>query len=346
MLALFLISVKPRGQRKDPSGAEGSRKTGIYGIVGHVKPPYCSVIIPVYNEEGNLESLVSTIRETMRKLGRPWEVLLVNDGSTDGSETVLRRLQKKYSEITIINFTRNFGQTAAFSAGFDGAKGQILITMDADLQNDPRDITDMLGAMKREHADIVCGWRKKRNDPILRTLLSVCANRMIAKVLGSHIHDLGCSLRVYKRHVVRDIELFGEMHRFIPVLAGVTGARVVEIPVLHHPRRWGRSKYGLTRTLKVFLDVITLKYLTAYQTKPIYLFGSVGLMLILMSVLAASWVIIRRIFLHGDWVSPMLFIMTVLFNSGVLCILMGLLAEIQMRAWYSGSKKKSYSIRS
>lgn len=310
-----------------------------------MKPIYFSLIVPVFNEEGNLEALVSRIFETMQEMHKPWEVLLVNDGSTDQSEMILKKLQKKYPQVQIIHFTRNFGQTAAFSAGFDRARGQILITMDADLQNDPRDIPRMIAFMHKEHADIVCGWRKNRHDPLCRVFLSFVANRIIDAFLHTNIHDLGCSLRIYKKQWVKNIDLFGEMHRFVPILTSINGAKVAEIPVSHHRRIWGTSKYGFVRTFKVLLDVVTLKYLTAYQTKPIYLFGFVGMTLIFLSFLTASWVVIRRILFHGEWVSPMLFIMTIFFNSGVICVLMGLLAEIQMRAWYSGSKKKNYVIR-
>lgn len=310
-----------------------------------MKVPYFSVIVPVYNEEGNLVPLTERIYDVMKKLQKSWEFIIINDGSRDKSERILADLKKKYKEIVLLTFTRNYGQTAAFAAGIDHAKGSILITLDSDLQNDPADIPEMIKDLDSHHADIVCGWRKNRHDPFVRTWLSQCANWMINRFFNSRIHDLGCSLRIYKRDVVKNMELYGEMHRFIPVLASSAGAKVIERVVAHHPRKSGTSKYGFSRTMKVMLDVLTLKYLTAYQTKPIYIFGFVGIFLIILSVFTGLWVIVRRVYLGGEWVSPMLFIMTILFNSGVICILMGLLAEIQMRAWYGGSKKKSYSLK-
>lgn len=310
-----------------------------------MRKPYFSVIIPVFNEEENILPLFNKLQKTLLPLKKKWEVIFVNDGSIDESDVILSRLKKEFPNIRIITFTRNFGQTAAFSAGIESSRGEILITMDGDLQNDPFDIPMMLLTMKNEKADVVCGWRKKRHDPILRTIVSKFANTIINTSMHSRIHDLGCSLRVYKKEAISKIQLYGEMHRFIPILAGNLGVKVIEVPVSHHPRKFGKSKYGMIRTLKVLLDLVTVKYLTGYQTKPIYMFGFVGMFLIFLSFLAGTFVIVRKVFYMGDWVSPMLFIMTILFNVGVVCILMGLLAEIQIRTWYESSGKKEYIIK-
>lgn len=307
--------------------------------------PYFSVIIPVYNEEKNLHPLLEKLQTVLFQLKKPWEVIFVNDGSNDQSEEVLRELKSEQSRVKIINFTRNFGQTAAFSAGFDSARGKILITLDADLQNDPKDIPHLLKLMEKEKADVVCGWRKNRQDPFFRAIVSRLANKVINQATSFRLHDLGCSLRVYKKSALSHLQLYGEMHRFIPILAAARGAKVIEMPVTHHPRVFGKSKYGLGRTFKVLLDLVTLKFLIGFQTKPIYMFGFIGLVFIFLSFAAGLWVVVRRLFFGGIWVSPMLFIMTILFNIGIVCVLLGLLAEIQIRAWYEGSGKKAYVIK-
>lgn len=289
--------------------------------------------------------LFKKLQAAFLRLKKPWEIIFVDDGSYDGSGKILEELSKQGSEVKVISFSRNFGQTAAFAAGIEKARGKILITLDADLQNDPKDIGKMYELMIREKADVVAGWRKQRNDPFLRVAVSRIANWVIKNSMHSEFHDLGCSLRLYKREALSQIRLYGEMHRFIPVLAAAQGAKVVEMPVSHFPRRFGKSKYGLIRTFKVLLDLLTVKFLTEFQTKPIYLFGLAGFTFVFLSILAGLWVIIRRVLLGGDWVSPMLFIMTILFNVGVLCILMGLLAEIQIRTWYESSGKKGYLIK-
>jgi glycosyltransferase involved in cell wall biosynthesis len=307
--------------------------------------PYFSVIVPVYNEEGNLFPIYEKISQTMNKMGKKWEIIFVNDGSSDSSEDELKKLAEKHEEIIVINFTRNFGQTAAFAAGFDHGLGEIFITIDADLQNDPEDIPQMYELMEKTNADIVSGWRKNRQDPFFRSILSHIANSIIRRSMKSNIHDLGCSLKLYKRKAIVSVPLYGEMHRFIPILAASSGAKTEEMVVKHHSRTKGKSKYGLMRTFKVLLDMVTLKFLTAYQTKPIYMFGFTGIAFILLSFLAAFLIIVRRLLFGGEWVSPMLFVMTMLFNAGVICILMGLLAEIQIRTWYETSGKKSYVIK-
>jgi len=307
--------------------------------------PFFTIIIPIYNEQESLLPLVKQLEKALPKLKKPTEVIFINDGSSDKSSYILNKLKSKLFKIIIIQFTRNFGQTAAFSAGFDQARGKIIITMDGDLQNDPQDIGKMFELMKEQKADIVVGWRSKRRDPLLRSLISNIANRIISGPQYGQVHDLGCSLRVYKKETLTNLKLYGEMHRFIPILASASGAKLVEMKVRHHPRQFGKSKYGLIRTFKVLLDLITVKFLTDFQTKPIYMFGFTGIALIFLSFIAGLYVVLRHIFFNGVWVSPMLFIMTILFTVGVVCILMGLLAEIQIRTWYESSGKKSYIIK-
>lgn len=307
--------------------------------------PYYSIIIPTFNEEGNVEALVNRLVAAFSQLKRPWEVLFIDDGSTDHTVSILERLKDQHPQIQIIRFSRNFGQTAAFAAGFDFARGKRLITMDADLQNDPADIPRMLKLMKAQQADIVAGWRRQRQDAPFRSLLSRTANFIITLSTNSPVHDLGCSLKLYKRSVVKQLKLYGEMHRFIPILAAANGAKVIETEVQHHPRHKGQSKYGLMRTFKVILDLLTVKFLSDYQTKPIYIFGFAGMSLIGLGLLGGVFVIIRRLFLGGMWVSPLFFVTTTFFNVGVVCILMGLLAEIQVRTWFESSGKKSYILK-
>lgn len=304
-----------------------------------------SIVVPVYNEEDSLTLLVQKILKVMPTLKRSWELILVNDGSTDNSSKLISRIAKENFHIKAVHLARNFGQTAALAAGIDKAEGEIIITLDADLQNDPQDIPSLLETLNKTKADIVSGWRKDRKDPFLRSLFSEIANRLIARTTGVQLHDIGCTLKAYRKEVFKNLSLYGEMHRFIPALAATQGFKVVEIPVKHHPRQSGQSKYGLSRTLKVFLDLLTVKFLASYQTKPIYMFGGWGMVLLFLGTLAGFFVIIRKVFFEGLWVSPMLFISILLLIIGVQFILMGLLAEIQIRTWFESSNKKPYSIK-
>ncbi len=302
-----------------------------------------SIIVPIFNEEGNIKPLSHKLAEALYEFD--YEILMINDGSTDNSLLELQKESKQNNRIKIINFVRNFGQTAAWACGFDYAKGDILVTIDADLQNDPIDIPHMLKLMKIENADIVAGYRKNRKDPLLRSTLSKTANKIINWIMKAEIKDSGCSLRLIKRSAVQNLTLYGEMHRLLPFLLNGYGAKIVQTPVKHHPRTIGVSKYGLNRTFKVILDVITVKFLTTYQTKPIYMFGTLGFGMIFFSILSAILVFIRKIFLGGVWISPLFFITMNLFLFGLVTIMMGLLAEIQIRGWYESSNKKSYIIQ-
>jgi glycosyltransferase involved in cell wall biosynthesis len=308
--------------------------------------PQISIIVPVYNEEDNLKPLFNKIKSSLSKISQKWELIFVNDGSQDNSESILTGLSKEHSEIRLINLSRNFGQTAAFAAGIDNSQGEIIVTMDADLQNDPVDIPKMLEMLQEKKVDIVVGWRKNRKDPFLRSVMSKIANRIIKSSTNTQIHDTGCSLRIYKREVVQNLKLYGEMHRFIPALAVANGARIIEMEVNHFPRQHGQSKYGFMRTFKVLLDLLTVKFLSSFQTKPIYMFGFIGIFFILLSILIGIFVILRVILLGGILISPLFTIGVLLNIFGVVYILLGLLAEIQIRTWFESSGKKSYIVKS
>ncbi|NCT22328.1 glycosyltransferase family 2 protein, partial [bacterium] len=259
--------------------------------------PYLSLVIPIYNEEETLPLLFEAVYQALESLPYVWEVILVDDGSVDKSLDVLKRFAEKDTEhVRVVSFRRNFGQTAAIAAGIDHAQGEVVVLMDADLQNDPADIPMLLEKLN-EGYDVVSGWRKERKDNALtRTLPSNIANGLISKVTGVHLHDYGCTLKAYRREVITGFRLYGEMHRFIPVFAHSVGAKIVEVPVRHHPRQYGVAKYGLERTVKVVLDLFTVKFLLTYSAKPIYLFGGAGVSLIGASALLLIFLFVRRIF--------------------------------------------------
>ncbi len=305
-----------------------------------------SIIVPIYNERENLELFMKSLTEAMTSSGEDYEVILVDDGSTDGSVEYLETLLDSDPRIRIIQFSRNFGQTAALAAGFDYASGNILIPIDADLQNDPRDIPSILSKL-REGYDVVSCWRQKRKDPWLtRRLPSRLANMLISRLSGVHLHDYGCTLKGYRREVLRHVKLYGEMHRFIPVYASWAGARVTEIPVRHHPRRHGCSKYGLSRIFKVVLDLITLKLLGQYSAKPMYFFGGAGLIACGGGGLLAALTLYQKYFhqvkAHRN---PLLLLAVFLFLVGIQFILMGLIAELIIRTYFESQGKAPYLVR-
>lgn len=305
-----------------------------------------SIVAPIYNERENLEPLIAALTGALDPTGEDYEILLVDDGSTDGSESLLRALPMKYPRIRVVQFRRNFGQTAAMAAGFDYAEGSILIPIDADLQNDPADIPAILEKL-REGYDVVSCWRKRRQDAWLtRTLPSKLANALISRIGGVHLHDYGCTLKGYRREVIEHIRLYGEMHRFIPVYASWAGARVAEIAVRHHPRRAGKSKYGLSRTYKVILDLITVKMLGAYSTKPMYFFGGVGLLACMGGFVCALLTLLEKHFsgvkAHNN---PLLLLAVFLFIVGIQFILMGLVAELVIRTYFESQGKTPYIVR-
>ena len=305
-----------------------------------------SIIVPLYNEEESLDPLYKKLMGTLSLLGKNFEVIFVNDGSSDGSFAVLCRLAEADPRVKVINFRRNFGQTAAMSAGFDLARGEVVIPMDADLQNDPVDIPLLLAKLD-EGYDVASGWRKDRQDKeVVRILISKLANWIISKFTGVALHDSGCSLKAYRAEVLRGTRLYGEMHRFIPALANLMGARICEVPVTHHPREYGKSKYGFKRILKVVLDLNTVKFLADFSTKPLYMFGGIGVGLFGLAILAGAETIWARVakgvYVHNN---PVILIAVFLGTLGVNFIVMGLLAELIIRTYHESQGKPIYHIR-
>lgn len=307
---------------------------------------YLSIIIPVYNEVENIPLLHTAIVEVMN--GHSYEVLYVDDGSTDGSVEALEKIvESDPGHSRLIELRRNFGQTAAMAAGIDNAQGEVIVTLDADLQNDPKDIPKLLEQIDKGY-DVASGWRVDRKDTLLtRTIPSQVANWIISKVTGVRLHDYGCTLKAYRREVLEGFHLYGEMHRFIPAYAGGVGAKIIEVPVQHHPRRFGKAKYGLERTAKVILDLFTVKFLISYSNKPIYLFGGAGLFLIALSVVDLAVLVLRRLTPPYEHMirSPLLLMSVMLFTLGFQSILLGLIAELMVRTYYESQSKATYSIR-
>ena len=304
-----------------------------------------SVIVPLYNEAENILSLYEKVAGIAPSLGCDLEMILVNDGSMDGSRAILDDLASRDGRVKVIHFRRNFGQTTAIMAGIDYSSGDVLVPMDGDLQTDPQDIPKLMAKLK-EGFEVCSGWRENRMDhPLRRNLPSRIANWLISKISGVHLHDYGCSLKAYRREVIKDVKLYGEMHRFIPIYATWQGARVTEIPVTHHPRIHGKSKYGLERTFKVILDLIVVKFLAQYAQKPIYVFGAFGLFSLFVAFIAATASLYYKIFGHKSFIEtplPLIFVMASI--TGIMCILMGLLAEIIMRTYYESQDKSVYLI--
>jgi glycosyltransferase involved in cell wall biosynthesis len=304
-----------------------------------------SIVAPVYNEKENIEPLHRALCEALN--GISYELVFVDDGSIDGSVEELNKIAELDTDhVRVIELRRNFGQTAAIAAGIDHSIGDVIVLIDADLQNDPADIPMMLEKIE-EGYDVVSGWRVNRQDSFLtRTLPSRMANWLISKVTGVPLHDYGCTLKAYRRDVLEGFHLYGEMHRFIPAYAGGVGAKIVEVPVRHHPRRFGKAKYGLERTLKVILDLFTVKYLVSYALSPIYLFGGTGLGLILISFLVLGYLIVRRLLLDEHMIrSPLLLMSVMLFILGFQSILMGLIAELLVRTYHESQAKPTYTVR-
>jgi glycosyltransferase involved in cell wall biosynthesis len=308
--------------------------------------PDISVFLPVYNEEPNLLPLQAKLHEALKALGRSAEIVYVDDGSTDGSLKILREIAQLDPRVRVVALRRNYGQTAAMAAGIDAARGKVLIPMDADLQNDPADIARLLGKLD-EGYDVVSGWRKNRKDKMVtRKIPSMLANRLISWIGGVPLHDYGCSLKAYRRESLQDVRLYGEMHRFIPIYAAWAGARVTEIPVEHHARTMGKSKYGLSRTLKVVFDLMTIKFMASYQTKPIYVFGSFGMLAFAVSLLSGLYAVFLKIVHRADFVqTPLPILSVVMFAVGVQFLLMGLLAEMLVRTYHESQAKAIYAVR-
>ncbi|HKO97208.1 MAG TPA: glycosyltransferase family 2 protein [Pyrinomonadaceae bacterium] len=308
--------------------------------------PEISIFLPVYNEEPNLRPLHERLDQALANLGRSAEIIYVDDGSTDGTLSVLREIAELDERVRVVALKRNYGQTAAMAAGIDAARGAVLIPMDADLQNDPADIIRLLEKLD-EGYDVVSGWRKNRQDKaITRKFPSMLANRLISWIGGVPLHDYGCTLKAYRLESLQHVRLYGEMHRFIPILASWEGARVTELPVSHHARTMGKSKYGLSRTFKVVFDLMTIKFMASYQTKPIYIFGTFGMLAFLVSLLAAVYAIFLKLFHKADFVqTPLPILAIVMFAVGIQFLLMGLLAEMLVRTYHESQAKSIYAIR-
>lgn len=307
---------------------------------------YLSLVVPVYNEVENLTPLYERVREVLEPTGWTYEFILVDDGSTDGSDRVLTDLHAKDQRVKVIRFRRNFGQTAALAAGFHYAHGDILVSLDGDMQNDPGDIPKLIAKLN-EGYDLVNGWRVDRQDPFLhRRLPSQIANRIIGLTTQVKIHDYGCTLKAFRRDVAKNLKLYGEMHRFIPALVGDLGAKITEMPVTHHPRKRGTSKYGLARTLWVLLDLLTVKFLSSYATRPSHLFGFVGLLSFLLGSAITVMLGIERIF-FGMRLSerPLLWLGILLVVVGVQFISTGLLGEMLARTYHESQEKPVYFIK-
>jgi glycosyltransferase involved in cell wall biosynthesis len=313
-----------------------------------------SVVAPVYNEAECISAFCDKVHAVLSAMDLYYEIILVDDGSADGTWQALRACSERIPHMKLIRFRRNFGQTAAMSAGFHHASGDIIITMDSDLQNDPEDIPQLLEHM-REDVDVVSGWRKERKDPFLhRRLPSMLANVLISKITNVHLHDYGCTLKAYRRKVIENVHLYGEMHRFIPALASWAGDKIVEVPVRHHSRQLGQSKYGLSRTGRVILDLITVKFLLRYRMDPMQLFGKIGLIFGVPGLLLLCFMMGANMSYHlfgTVWASELIkrpfWIMTafMMIFLGMQFISMGLLAEVQIRTYHESQDKPTYVIR-
>jgi glycosyltransferase involved in cell wall biosynthesis len=305
-----------------------------------------SIVVPVFNEEDSIEPLVESLVSVLRQMGRAFEIIFVNDGSTDRSAERLFGAATVYPEIKVIDFRHNTGQTAALMAGIDHASGDIIITLDADLQNDPEDIPLLLNKLD-EGVDVVSGWRKDRQDPrIRRTLISRIANLLISHISGVKLHDFGCTLKVYRKEVLTGMRLYGEMHRFVPIYASWMGGKVIELPVRHHARRFGRSKYGFSRTVKVVLDLMVVKFFSRYLVKPIYVFGGFGIWSIFSGIVVIGYALYLKFFEATSLIqTPLPVLAAMLLLIGVTSILMGLLAEITVRTYFESQGRRSYDVR-
>jgi glycosyltransferase involved in cell wall biosynthesis len=308
--------------------------------------PELSIVIPIRNEAPALPELHRELNEALTASGRSYEIIVVDDGSSDQSFEILARLQAVDSHLRVIRLRRNFGQTAAFAAGFAHARGRLIVTSDGDLQNDPRDIPAMVNVLERG-ADIVCGWRKDRKDAFLsRRLPSAIANRLISMATGVHLHDYGCSLKVFRAEVIKPLKLYGEMHRFLPAIASEQGVTITEVVVNHRARRYGRSKYGIGRTVRVILDLLTVKFLLSYSTRPLQIFGLIGFAMGLLGTGITGWLAYVRLTGQESIANrPLLLFGILLVFTGVQLVTLGLLAELQARTYHESQNKPTYAIR-
>ncbi len=305
-----------------------------------------SIVVPIYNEEENVPALYNKVCEALESSGLEYELILVDDGSSDGSLSALKVIATRDSKVKVVSFRRNFGQTAAMAAGFNAACGRVVVPMDGDLQNDPRDIPRLLAKIE-EGYDVVSGWRKDRQDTFInRKLPSVIANSLISHMTGVYLHDYGCTLKAYRREVLDGINLYGEMHRFVPALASQVGAKVAELPVNHFPRLYGKSKYGISRTMRVILDLMTVKFLLAYSTKPIQLFGKWGVYTLGAGFVSGAATLYMKLFEQMSMNrNPLLILTAFLLFMGVQFIVLGLLGELNARTYYEAQSKPIYVVK-
>ncbi|MBM3809978.1 MAG: glycosyltransferase family 2 protein [Acidimicrobiia bacterium] len=308
--------------------------------------PDLSIVIPVHNESPNITPLYDELTQTLVQFGRSYELIVVDDGSTDDTFERLSSLQSRDPDLRVIRFRRNFGQTAAFAAGFAHARGRLVVTSDGDLQNDPRDIPAMVALIDAGN-DIVCGWRKDRKDTFVnRRLPSMLANKLISWATGVELHDYGCSLKVFRAEVVKPLRLYGEMHRFLPAIASQIGVKIAEVVVNHRPRRAGSTKYGIGRTVRVILDLATVKFLLSYSTRPLQIFGLIGLLTGGIGALITAYLAYIRLFTtQGIGDRPLLLLGVMLIFIGVQLVTFGLLAEVMARTYYESQDKPTYVIR-
>jgi len=308
--------------------------------------PELSIVIPIRNESENIPALYEQLTASLERFGRSYELLLIEDGSTDDSFDRLAAIQAGDPRVRVVRFRRNFGQTAAFAAGFSMARGRYIITSDGDLQNDPADIPGLVQRLEQGF-DIVCGWRKDRKDPFVsRRLPSIIANRLISRATGVELHDYGCSLKVFRAEVVKPLKLYGEMHRFLPAIASEMGVRIDEVVVNHHPRVHGSSKYGISRTVRVILDLLTVKFLLSYSTRPLQIFGLVGFTMGLIGIGVTGYLsALRLIGYQSIGNRPLLLFGILLIFTGVQLVTLGLLAELMARTYHESQDKPTYAIR-
>jgi len=308
--------------------------------------PDISIVVPLFNEVENVEDLHRELTAALEPTGRTFELVLVDDGSTDGTRERLLALEGEDSRVRPVLLRRNFGQTAAFSAGFDRSRGDVVVTSDGDLQNDPSDIPALVAKLDAEDLDMVCGWRRKRQDPLSKRIPSFFANRLISWATGVRLHDYGCSLKAMRGEVARGIRLYGEMHRFIPAVASWMGVSLAEVPVNHRPRTRGRSKYGLGRTVRVLLDLFTVRFLHSYGTRPAHLFGLVGLAFGGLGAGVLAYLAILKLF-FGEALAgrPLLLLGALLFLTGVILVSFGLMGELLVRTWHESQGKPIYVVQ-
>ena len=304
-----------------------------------------SIVVPVYNESDSIKLLINEIINVMKSHQLLFELIIVNDGSVDRTSNVLENLSLEIKQLTVINLRKNYGQTAALAAGFDHSNGDIIVTLDGDLQNDPNDIPKLITNIN-EGYDLICGWRFQRKDKLLnRRIPSQIANRLIGNVTGIHLHDYGCSLKAFKHEIIKDIKLYGELHRFLPVLANIEGAKIKEIKVNHRSRKYGQSKYGIDRTFRVLMDLLTVWFMNKFLTRPMYVFGFIGIISIISSFIMSSYLIVLKFLGESIGNRPLLIFALILGIAGVQLFSFGLLGELLMRTYHESQNRPIYRVR-